>query len=80
MKVLNVKGVHINHYVDLITLSGCTVLISKKDNDGFEISLNHPELGYFNSKYWDYYEDVVKDVEESVAETFGDDVLLNEEE
>lgn len=76
MKYLKVKGVEINHYENLITLSGCKVYISKKDNDGFEIKLWHPELGYLDSEYWEYYEDAVKDVEESVALQFGDDVLL----
>lgn len=80
MKNLKVKGVEIDYNENEITLTGCKVYISKKDNDELEIKLWHPELGYLDSEYWDYYEDAVKDVEESVTMQFGDDVLLNEEE
>ena len=77
VKILNAKGVGINYNMEVISLNDCTVFISKKSNDGFDIRICHPELGWIEPSYWNYYEDAVKGVEEAVADQFGDDVLLN---
>ena len=79
MKNLKVKGI-VELDEEGMVLTGCKVYISPKEYGGVDISIFHPELGFLESEYWEFYEDAVKSVEESVRMQFGDDVLLDKEE